>query len=175
MKNTITKALSVFLAAILSLSAFTASVPFIASAQSTVNYPSRAASDEDYARNMTYYTSEATLSEVISRIDGVLLGTDFANLTGMETTLDNTISKIISDNLYNDDIITMLIKTIYPMICDMIHQAIQDNANIVLWTWPWGGDVTIDLRDYANDIARSLIDKFGLYIFRRILQIKLRK
>lgn len=165
MKKTFTKVLSVFMAVLLSVSAFTLVCPSIASAKSAVSYPSREATDEDYARKKTYYTSESTMQEVIERLDGVLLGTDFANITGMPATLDTTISGIISDNLYNDDVITGMIKMIYPMICDMISQAIQDNANIVLWTWPWGGDVTIDLRDYADSIAKSLIDDFGIYIY----------
>ncbi len=157
--KTLKKTLSVFLAVLMSLSVITAALPTLASAKSAVNYPSRAVSDTDLARMDTYYTSEEALQEVIDRIDGALQSEDFANITGMDQTLDKTVQSLIQDNLYNDKFITDLIKTIYPMLVEMLQKAIEDNAEFYI------GSIKVSLRGKANDLVENQLPKFGLYIY----------
>ncbi len=129
---------------------------------SSVEYPTRVVREDDVARDQSpeedYIVTQEKMDAIVEKIDTVLLGDDFAYVLGLDEPLDGTLRTLITEELYNDDIINSLIESTYVKACEELEEAIEENASIKVL------GITISFRGKARDVIESMVRSFGLYL-----------
>jgi hypothetical protein len=128
----------------------------------TVGFTTRVVRDDDIARYESprddFAVTYDKMRNVVDKVDSMLLGEDFALLTGMEISLRDTVKEKLSESVYTGEIINSVVEAIYPMIVEELESGVE-SAEIDL------GVTTITFRGKARSAIEDLMRKFGLAIY----------
>jgi hypothetical protein len=131
--------------------------------EASVGFMPRVVREDDIARYESprddYPVTYEKMQNVVNKLDALLLSEDFATLTGMETSISQSIKDLLAEELYTSEMINELMSAIYPKLIEELESAIEENAEIDI------GITTITFRGKARSIVDDLLRKFGLSVY----------
>ncbi len=152
------KAISVFLSVLLILSCMSAMFTALAA------NPARHGTESDIARNTAdiYNVTDAGLGNIISSLDRIIAGNDFADLAGLGGSVQSIIMEAVGGGLYNDDVINDVIEALYPDVVDELDAGLKKVKD----------DYGSYISDTLEDMCQKLMSQLNLYVYPQDLAIK---
>ncbi|MCD7827510.1 MAG: hypothetical protein LUG85_03105 [Clostridiales bacterium] len=84
-----------------------------------------------------YVVDEAAVSETIVKLDNFITSEDFSSLVGLEDedgnaygSLSEAIEDILVKNIFTNDMVNMLVGALFPMICELIEEYLDDLSTL---------------------------------------------
>lgn len=148
---------------------FAASYGFSKYEQTKLTYIAREVYSNDKLKTEAYDVTADKLENIISKLDTFVTGAQFTDLTGLD--LAETINGV-TDMLYTDDIVNLVVSYLYPLIADEFVK-VWDGINPVM-KQP-GSSLAGDLNNsevtiYLNlDTVEEATESAGLYLFPNTL------
>ncbi|HXK84309.1 MAG TPA: hypothetical protein PKY39_08240, partial [Clostridiales bacterium] len=140
-------------------------------------YYVRTPMEQDLARTTEYRVTEQRLLDTLNKLDDLLQSPDFAELVGLDGTVEQMVLDLLADELFSDKTVNELVGLLYPMLVKMFEEDLIGRIPSSIDTGTPFGSVDIGLRYTPRELCNTIglrvyPDQFATLIDSSFAQVK---